>query len=279
MKSVGLRFIRRAGKRVLPAPIVRLGRRLQRYLYGYGWRTPGALGPLPAAASPALATVYRAWRLAATSPANQVGLCYYGVEFEGFPLPGERPWDARWRMLRDAAPWRGARVLELGCNLGLLSVFALRAGAEAALGVEGDGVIVEASRLVQQAYGVAYRVEHRNFNDPGPWEEELAAFRPTIVTALSVLNWVADQDRFAAFLGRFDTVLFEGHESEGVERRRLQAVGLTDITLVGRSEHGRAVLLARKPPRRPAAGPGTDLGQEGSVSGAPQPDRAVCGTS
>ena len=47
------------------------------------------------------------------------------------------------------------------------------------------------------------------------------------------------------FLARFDTVLYEGHDSERVERARLRRAGFTDITLAGRSERRRAVFVAR----------------------------------
>ena len=106
--------------------------------------------------------------------------------------------------------------------------------------------LLQANRLLKQAHGVSYGVLQLDFDDPRPWEEELSAFRPTLVTALSLLEWVADKERFLRFLGRFDTVLFEGHDSEVMERQRLGRVGFTDIRLLGRSEHNRPVLLARR---------------------------------
>src|SRR5688572_27753284 len=115
-------------------------------------------------------------------------------------------------------------------------LFAKLSGAEDALGVDADADIVTANRLVQQAFGVQYQTAQCNFDDPRPWEEEFAAFRPSLVTALSVLNWVAQRDRFLQFLGRFERVLFEGHDLDMVESRRLEAVGFTRIELLGRSE-------------------------------------------
>ena len=97
---------------------------------------------------------------------------------------------------------------------------------------------------MQQAFGTHYRTVQCSFDDSRSWEEELAAFRPTVVTALSVLNWVAQKDRFMRFLGRFDKVLFEGHESEVIESRRLEAVGFNHVELLAKSERQRPVILA-----------------------------------
>jgi SAM-dependent methyltransferase len=237
-------FVRDLVKEVLPRPVFRLGRRVKRYLYGYGWRMPAPLAALPPGASPALQLAYRAWQIAGPAEVDQ--RCYYSLDFEGFHLPGERPWERRWAQLRQATAWRGSRVLELGCNLGLLGIFALRAGAEDALGVDFIAPLLEANRLVQQAYGVSYRTVQLDFDDARPWEEELSAFQPTLVTALSVLEWVKDKERFLDFLGRFDAVLFEGHDNAAVERQRLGRVGFTDIVLLARSEHNRPILLARR---------------------------------
>jgi hypothetical protein len=237
--------VKRFAKRVMPHPLVRLVRRIQHYRAGCGWRVPPRLQPLPAHASRELALMHRAWEIAARSEGNQLHICYYSMEFQGFQLPGERSWPRRWALIGSSVPWRGARVLELGCNIALLSAFALRAGASHALLVDYDETLLDASRLVQQALAVGAPSMTCDFNDSRPWEEALAAFRPTIVTALSLLNWVNDKERFLRFLRRFDMVLYEGHDCADVERRRLERAGLHDIRLLGRSEYDRAMFLAR----------------------------------
>ena len=63
------------------------------------------------------------------------------------------------------------------------------------------------------------------------------------MVALSVLHWVQDQGRLLAFLGRFDEVVFEGHDSSRIERARLREAGFTEIDLVDTSERGRPILL------------------------------------
>ena len=66
------------------------------------------------------------------------------------------------------------------------------------------------------------------------------------MVALSVLHWVQDKERFLAFVGRFDEVIFEGHDSSRTERSRLRQAGFTEIDLVDTSERGRPILRARK---------------------------------
>jgi predicted Ser/Thr protein kinase len=241
-----VQFIKELLKSVLPKPMLQFARRVRRRLGVGASASIPVLAALPPGASEQLASLHRAWQLAADSDANAPGqgVAYYSMAFERFLLPGERPWEDRWRVFKEAIDWRKARVLELGCNLGLLSTFAKVAGAEEALGVDGDADILQANHLVQRAFGVTYPTIRCSFDDPQPWEDELAAFRPTIITALSVFNWVTQKDRFLRFLGRFDKVLFEGHDPDVIECRRLESVGFTRVELLGRSERQRPVILA-----------------------------------
>jgi SAM-dependent methyltransferase len=231
----------------------RLSPRLIRALRGRPLRITRRQVPalvwLPADAGPKLRALDQAWRLAAAAKASSPGehLAYYELEFQGIRFPGERPWAARWSRLRHVTTYGQRRVLELGCNLALLSAFVLKdARASAALAVDADPKILEAAAKVAAAFGVAPEFRRIDFDrDPG-WEDQLEAFRPDVVIALSVLHWLEDKARFLAFLGRFEEVVFEGHDSSGVERERLREAGFAEVDLVDTSERGRPILLARK---------------------------------
>jgi hypothetical protein len=208
-----------------------------------------ALPSLPAGAGAAVRALHEAWRIAADANASSPGraIAYYELEFDSLRFPGERPWIGRWRVLRHATRYTDRRVLELGCNLALLSTFALKeAGAGAALGVDRDPAILAAAAKVALAFGVQPTFRRVDFDRDKDWEDQLAAFRPDLVVALSVLHWVQDKARFLAFLGRFDEVLFEGHDSSRIERGRLRRAGFTEIDLIETSERGRPILLARR---------------------------------
>jgi len=229
----------------------RLSPRLVRALRGRRLRRMrgAALPALPADAGAAVRALHEAWRIAADARASSPGraIAYYELEYDGLRFPGERPWSERWRVLRRATAYTDRRVLELGCNMALLSTFALKeAGAGGALAVDCDPAILAAAAKVALAFGVAPEFRQVDFDrDPG-WEDRLEAFAPDVVVALSVLHWVQDKARLLAFLGRFDEVLFEGHDSSRIERRRLRQAGFTEIDLVDTSERGRPILLARK---------------------------------
>jgi SAM-dependent methyltransferase len=193
--------------------------------------------------------LHEAWRIASDANASAPGraIAYYELESAGLCFPGERPWAARWQSLRRVTTYADRRVLELGCNMALLSTFALKeTGARAALAVDRDAAILSAAAKVALAFGAQPQFQQVDFDrDPG-WEDQLEAFAPDVVIALSVLHWVQDKARFLAFLGRFDEVIFEGHESSRIERGRLRQAGFTEIDLIDTSERGRAILRARK---------------------------------
>jgi predicted Ser/Thr protein kinase/SAM-dependent methyltransferase len=210
------------------------------------------LPPLPRSAGAELRALHASWQIAAHSNASSPGaaVAYYELEAHGLTLPGERPWAPRWQALRRITPCCGKRVLELGCNQGLLSIFLLKdAGAAAALAVDRDPEILEAAAGTAFAFHVRPEFRRIDFDADPDWEQELAAFRPDVVFALSVAHWLRDRARFFAFLGRFEELIYEGHESARTERRRLAAAGFTAIELVHSSERGRPVLHCRKAPR------------------------------
>ncbi len=81
------------------------------------------------------------WRLGAQSDASSPGrnIAYYRWLFGDIVFPGERDWHGRWSLmygaLRDILP--GSRVLDLGCNQGLISVHCMLYGAESVTGSTG----------------------------------------------------------------------------------------------------------------------------------------------
>ena len=203
-------------------------------------------GPLGEVDEPALRD---AWRLGAAADASSPGrkVAYYGLSAGSLELPGERPFGPRWRAIRDAVDVRGRRVLELGCNMALLSTWLLREGAAAAvLAVDRDPQVLAAARLVARACHVEPAFRAVDLDGLESWEEDLAAFAPDVVFALSLANWVQDPQRLLAFLARFPEVIFEGHGSALTERRRLLAAGFDDVERICISERGRTLLRCRR---------------------------------
>jgi len=233
-------------KKKLSPKTVKLLRTLLRYDDGSAMHT---LSDLPDDASHKLKALLKAWRQAQLSNASSPGrrVAYYSLDVEGFHFPGERSWIERWNMLRSITDYSSKRILELGCNMGLLSCFLLKeSGASAALAVDADLDIIEEAKQVSLAFGVKPILKCRDFDALNDWETELVDFKPDIVFALSVLNWIKDKQRFLNFLGCFQEIIFEGHDSIEVERRRLRAVGFKQIDVVGISERKRRILHCKK---------------------------------
>lgn len=232
---------------ILPERVVKFLRKLLGRNYEVDVRH--TLEPMPENASERLRLLWSAWQMAQSSDASSPGLskAYYSFDFEGFHFPGERPWQERWDKLRIIKNYRGLKVLELGCNLGLLSCHLLREeGAAAAIGVDRDSTIVQGARLVAEALDVSPKIMQIDFDLGEDWEKELLDFKADVVFALSVFNWIEQKERFLKFLGQHSCVIFEGHDSFEIEQSRLQAVGFSDVSLLSLSERGRPLLLAEK---------------------------------
>lgn len=196
-----------------------------------------------------LKTLLKAWQISQTSDASSPGKAqaYYSLDVDGYHFPGERPWTNRWEILRNITDYSGNRILELGCNMTLLSTHLLsEANASAAFAVDIDKKILEAAEQVNLAFGVKPILKCVNFDDEGDWETPLIDFKPDIVSALSVLNWIENKGRFLEFLGKFPVVIFEGHDSVEVERSRLYTVGFQHVNVVGTSERGRKIIYCCK---------------------------------
>lgn len=212
-------------------------------------KKPRILIPMPKYiidSNPDLKKLEQAWQKGIQSNASSPGcrVTYYSLDIAGCHFPGERPWELRWRKIFENTNFKGKRVLELGCNLGLFSAFAQSAGASECVGVDSDNMILEGAHLVSEAFHVKNKFYLIDFDSIEPWEEKLRGFN--LVIALSVVNWLRSRKRFFEFLGQHNELLYEGHDPTNVEIDRLRAVGFSKIKKISVSERNRAVLLARK---------------------------------
>jgi serine/threonine protein kinase len=194
---------------------------------------------------PSLLKLKEAWSLAAQSNANSPGetIAYYSLCLDGFGFLGERSWESRWKAIKDIIPFKGKRVLELGCNIGLFSTFIRLQGAEKCVGLDIDKDIIKSARLVASAFDVdnVYAVENL---DEESWSEKYQDF--DLVIALSVLNWLKNKKEFLKFLSKYRELIYEGHDSFQVEYDRLIACGYDLIQIISVSERGRIVFYAKK---------------------------------
>jgi len=170
------------------------------------------LPAIKAAADPKLKKLLDAWRLAQKSNASApaLPLAYYAIDFEEYHFPGERPWNERWNRLKNVSDYSGKIIIELGCNMGLLSTFLLsEKNASKCIGVDHDSKILQSAKLISEVYNVRPEFFQVNFDSKDNWEEKLLAYNADIIFALNVLNWINDKQRFLNFLSNFPEVIFE----------------------------------------------------------------------
>jgi len=239
----------RAGRHPCGRLVLRVSRALRRLLGGGRHPAAGPWSPrarVVARGDRALSALAEAWELAAGSGANSPGarVAYYSLDVGGIHFPGERPWIMRWQLIQRAIDFRSKRLVELGCNMGLLSIHARMAGAVNAVGADASAGVVQAAIRAAEAFGVEARFCVVDFDQSPDWESELG--HGDIVSALSLTYWLKDVDRLWRYLARFDAVLFEGHESEEQVRARFRELGYADVQDLGWSERRRKVLLARR---------------------------------
>ena len=227
-------------------------------LYAFVKKISGTMGKfdqtkqlpkIPSDASRRLELMHSAWRIAQRSKdtASRSYMAYYSLDFEGYHFPGERDWMPRWEILRNITDTRGKRTLELGCNQALLSCFLLKeGGVTAAMAVDLYLDVLRAAEGTAKAFGVSPALRRKNFDDPSDWETDLIEFKPDIVYALSIFNWVKDKRRFMAFLGNFEEVVFEGHETYDIETQRFREVGFDRARFVGTIHRNRPVIHFQK---------------------------------
>lgn len=187
------------------------------------------------------------WQTAARSNANSPGqeIAYYRWAFGGLILPGERPWRQRWQLIFPAIQplLRGARVLDLGCNMGMLSLHCLLHGAARVTGVDHEADIVECAARLASIAGVELNARHGDLNDR-QFVAELDAEPYDLAIALSVVHWLENKADVMRLLARTPHVLFEGHLPPGEEIRVLHEFGFGEVRLIGYSERLRGMYLA-----------------------------------
>lgn len=184
----------------------------------------------------------RAWEMGARS----MGSVYYSLDLPTRELPGDRPWLERWSQLRDAFDFRGRRVLELGANMGLLSMFALVEGAEAAIAADRDRSVLRAGQVAASALDVFPTFVHCDVAYSPMWEDTLLSHTPDVMFLLNVIHWVEGPERLMRFCAQFDELVVEDHEPFEVARDRFRAIGFDEVRLVGTTEIDRPLFVARR---------------------------------
>ncbi len=186
------------------------------------------------------------WAQAAQSGANYPGggMAYYSLDVAGIHFPGERPWVLRWELVSRGVEFKGKRVVELGCNLGLLAIHAKQAGAARVVATDHNHQVVDAARRLSIVMGVEVDYHQADFDRDENWETRLGG--GDLVTALSLTYWLKEKDRLWNYLGGFNEVIFEGHESREEILARFGALGFQSVKTLGVSDRNRVLFYASR---------------------------------
>lgn len=202
---------------------------------------PFALSVVP---SPEYELLAQAWRrLSRWNTSSGEWLAYASLSIDGILFPGWRPWLLRWDRISESVDFRGKTVIDLGCNSGLLGVFAMLAGAASVDGIESDPSIVDAARLVAAAFGVDSRVHAADLNEFVHGNDFGGR---DIVVAMSIMEWVRDKQRLLEYIGTHKECLYEGHDDVGREVERLRGVGFRTFRLLLQGDRARPLIHATK---------------------------------
>ncbi len=187
------------------------------------------------------------WKAAGITNANSPGedIAYYAWNFGDLELRGERPWRQRWELIHPILkPFlTGARVLDLGCNMGMLSTHCALFGAARVTSVDHEGPIVAAAKRLAAVAGVELDAHVGDLNKP-EFVAELAAQPYDLAIALSVVYWLQNKDAVLKLLASTPRVLFEGHLPPDEEVKMLHGLGFRDVKIVGYSERLRGLYFA-----------------------------------
>jgi hypothetical protein len=196
-----------------------------------------------------LFSLLTAWKMAQESNASSPGVfvAYYSLDYMGYRFPGERSWKKRWNVLKNISNYSGKTIIELGCNMGLLSTFLLKEGlCSKCVGVDNDQKILKSAAMISDVFGVKPEYLQIDLDSRNNWEKVLLNYNADIIFVLNVLNWVKDKERLLSFLSNFPEVIFEGHDLPKVEKNRFARIGFKNIQEVGYSERERIILRCRK---------------------------------
>ena len=189
------------------------------------------------------------WTRAGQSNANSPGVpvAYHHWFFGALELPGEREWIPRWQMIHAAiAPiLPGARVIDMGCNMGILAVHLKLYGAARMTGVELHDDMVGVARDFAKTAGVEVAFHQADLNRR-ECVEPLLAETYDLAIALSVVHWLEHREHVLELLRRTPHVLYEGHSPPSEELALMKSLGFTNVRIVGYSERLRGLYLASR---------------------------------
>ena len=136
------------------------------------------------------------------------------------------------------------KILKLGCNMSLLSCHIKREIKNTKVtSIDHDKNIIRSAKIIADVLEVKPKFHVLDL-DKGNWENRFLNY--DLVFCLNVLNWVKNKKKLLKFLGRFNELIFEGHDDYITEKKRLKAIGFKKIKLISVTERNRPLIYCIK---------------------------------
>ncbi len=171
---------------------------------------------------------------------------YYSLQINGEFLRGERDWLIRWSALQEMKPIiEKKKVLELGCNMGLHSIFFTKYWNCTCVGLDcpdnklaekGTPELIKSATFAQEAFGVKFPIHQLNLDSDN--YESVLGTNFDIVICFSVLFWVSEKDKLMRYLSKFKHVIFEGHHSNEQEINNFKKFGFMNYKIIAATQIG-----------------------------------------
>ncbi len=188
-------------------------------------------------------------RAFATYSGGAIAPSYYSMTVNGQRMRGERPWEIRWNLIKDAMNYDEKRILDLGCNIGLLNACMQKYRKPASyqnidaphafLARQGQTQKLQAAQWIAQAFEVPFHLKQFDF-DKDDYENKIG-YDYDVVFCLSLLHWLKDAGRMMRYLSNFNHVFFEGTGTAEGEITRFEHYGFKAHVL-GVADKGRTVI-------------------------------------
>ena len=171
---------------------------------------------------------------------------YYSITVNKRLFKGNRPWEARWDLIKDIIDYEGKNVAELGCCMGLVATSLKKyRGVNRAVGVDGTDAFltkqgspyrIRAARWFAQAFDADVQFIQADLDNDLNYETRIG-YDYDVVFCMSLLHWVQDKERLLRYLSHFDHIIFEGHDAPSVEIERFKKHGFDNHTILGIGDH------------------------------------------
>jgi len=137
---------------------------------------------------------------------------YNGLKINGQYFDGERLWNTRWDILQNVMDYKDKNILELGCNITLVSTFLLKyKNIKSATCVDYDPSNLQikyAIKHVNNAFDIQTNFISADLNKVD--YQKSFGLNYDIVFCLSIIKYVNNKKKFINYLSNFNTIIFEG---------------------------------------------------------------------